>query len=168
MSERRQLYREEAFRRRGRSEPIDGLLRITAPHQWVFLLLLGAALIGVAAWGVFGSVERGLTAACLLTADGRGEGLGAVAALAAEDARRLEPGMAARVSSDFLDDSLDAEVREIERRANPEDDHLATHQVRLTLLDAAPSISHAGDACSVRIVIREEAPVRLIGTAVRE
>ena len=56
MSERRRLFRDEAFARRGRSEPIDGLLRITAPHEWLFLAMLGCAMLAVLLWAVFGTI----------------------------------------------------------------------------------------------------------------
>lgn len=94
MSQRR-LFRDEAFARRGRTEPIDGLLRITAPHEWVFLALLAVALIAVLAWALFGTIERGLSASCLVAAPADG-GVEAVARLPNEDARRIVVGMAAR------------------------------------------------------------------------
>ena len=42
---RRRLFREAAFARRGQTEPLDGLLRVTAPHEWV--ILVGPALVFV-------------------------------------------------------------------------------------------------------------------------
>lgn len=66
----RRLFREEAFARRGKAEPLTGLLRVTAPHEWVFLVCLGAAILGAAAWGVFGSIEQSTSAECLLAHTG--------------------------------------------------------------------------------------------------
>lgn len=65
------LFRREAFARRGQSEPIDGLLRVTAPHEWIILAGLGAAFLGVAAWSLFGRVERVLETGCLLAPSGQ-------------------------------------------------------------------------------------------------
>ena len=56
--------------RRGRREPIDGLLRITAPHEWIILIGLIVAVGAFLAWGAFGEVERGLTADCLFVYPG--------------------------------------------------------------------------------------------------
>ena len=70
MSSRKRLFREEAFARRGRTEPLDGLLRVTAPHEWVLLTGLAAALLGVILWGSFGSIERSFFAHCVLVLSG--------------------------------------------------------------------------------------------------
>ncbi|MCY3658101.1 MAG: hypothetical protein OXG36_03660 [Caldilineaceae bacterium] len=73
MSSRKRLFREEAFARRGRTEPLDGLLRVTAPHEWVLLTGLAAALLGVVLWGSFGSIERSFSAHCVLVLSGERE-----------------------------------------------------------------------------------------------
>ena len=70
MSPRKSLFRQEAFKRRGQAEPIDGLLRVTAPHEWAILGILGLVVIGVIAWGVFGRIERSLSANCILATPG--------------------------------------------------------------------------------------------------
>ena len=67
---RRRLFREEAFARRGQTEPLDGLLRVTAPHEWAVVAGLGLALLGLVAWGLFGSVERNLSSHCVLAQPG--------------------------------------------------------------------------------------------------
>ena len=67
---RRRLFREEAFARRGQTEPLDGLLRVTAPHEWVIVAGLGLALVGLVAWVLFGSVERSLSSECILAHPG--------------------------------------------------------------------------------------------------
>ena len=56
----RHLFREEALARQAQPEPIDYPMRVTAPHEWLFLALLGVGMLVVAGWGVFGSVERTL------------------------------------------------------------------------------------------------------------
>ena len=70
MTPRKGLFRQEAFKRRGQAEPIDGLLRVTAPHEWAILGVLGLVVIGVVAWGVFGRIERSLSADCVLATPG--------------------------------------------------------------------------------------------------
>ena len=64
------FFRENALTRMGRPQPLDDLLRVTAPHEWAILAGLGAALACVFAWGLFGSVERGLSVDCVLTPPG--------------------------------------------------------------------------------------------------
>lgn len=66
----RRLFREEAFARRGQTEPLDGLLRVTAPHEWAVVAGLGLMLLGFVAWGLLGSVERSLSSECVLAQPG--------------------------------------------------------------------------------------------------
>ncbi len=181
------LFREEAFARRGQREPIDGLLRVTAPHEWVILLGLVLALGATAAWGLFGSVERSLGADCaLVQPDERYAELGdvqipddavggfeAMALVPRHDARRLEAGMEARVSAsqERLDgpEVLDAEVVGISERPVvapgwlPGSEGSASpggHAVRLALRSALPTGVADGDHCTVRIVLDRHAPAR--------
>ena len=64
------LFREEAIASHGKTERLDVLPRVTAPHEWVVLAGLTLALLGAGAWSVFGSIERRLTTACLLVRPG--------------------------------------------------------------------------------------------------
>ena len=62
----RRLFRDEAFARRGQREPIDGILRVTAPHEWMILAGVGLVLLGVFAWALFGRVEQSLSSEGIL------------------------------------------------------------------------------------------------------
>ena len=64
------LFREEAIVSRGKTERLDVLPQVTAPHEWLVLAGLALVLLGVGAWGVFGGIERRLTTACLLVQPG--------------------------------------------------------------------------------------------------
>ena len=66
----RKLFRGEAVANRWQSEPLDGLLRVTAPHEWLVVGSFALALLGVLAWGVFGRVERSVLADCVATRAG--------------------------------------------------------------------------------------------------
>ena len=66
----RDLYREEALARRGGAEPLDRLLRVTAPHMWMILAVLGLALTGLGGWLLLGRVERSVAADCVLVQPG--------------------------------------------------------------------------------------------------
>ncbi len=189
MARRRQLFREEALARRGRAEPVDGLLRITAPHEWLFLALLAAALLGVLAWTVFGTIERGHSADCLLVGrDNVGEALSAdvagpansqlavLALLNPHQARDVTVGMGARVTpvvADGADGALDAVVREVMLGDSQRSEFLldtalwdpaATHRVWLELTDDVSGAALSGSACRVRIVTEHRSPIRFIAT----
>ena len=64
------LFREEAIASYGKTERLDVLPQVTAPHEWVVLAGLTLVLLGGGAWSVFGSIERRLTTACLLVHPG--------------------------------------------------------------------------------------------------
>ena len=70
MTNNRRLFREEAFARRGKSESLNGLLRVTAPHEWILLVCLGLGVLGFVVWGLFGSVEESVSARCVLALPG--------------------------------------------------------------------------------------------------
>ena len=159
MSQRRRLFRDEAFARRGRSVPVDGLLRVTAPHEWLFWVMLGCALTGVLLWAVFGTVERGFSAHCSLASSPAGE-LGAVAQLPAGEARRVAVGMPVRVSLLGTDRPADGEVDRV--APTPTDSGNRQSLIRVSLPDAPPEAWRDGDTCELRIVTNREAPIRLI------
>ena len=126
---RRRLFREEAFARRGRTEPLDGLLRVTAPHEWVIVAGLGVAFLGLVAWGLFGSVERSLSSGCVLA----------------------HPGERYRVISDITGNVIDVPVdvgdsvevgQPIAVVKIPElSRHVALARARLSTLEAIPDAS---------------------------
>lgn len=70
LTNKQRLFREEAFARRGKTEPLNGLLRVTAPHEWILLVCLGIAMLGFVAWGLFGSIEESVSARCVLAQAG--------------------------------------------------------------------------------------------------
>ena len=55
---RNPLFRERALIRNAQPEPLDGLLRVTAPHEWLLVACLAAIVVGVPVWGAFATVER--------------------------------------------------------------------------------------------------------------
>ena len=171
MSERRRLFRDEAFARRGRSEPIDGLLRITAPHEWLFLAMLGCAMLAVLLWAVFGTIERGLSAPCVLASTSAGEPA-AETQLSSDEARRVAVGMSARVSRVGVDGALDGEVSQVAIETSDANERRTLIRVSLSdVLSDAPSAALSasslegwrdGDSCDLRIVTSRESPIRLI------
>ena len=66
----RSLFREQAIASQGKSERLDVLLQVTAPHEWLILAGLALILLGAGAWSVFGNIERRLTTECVLIRSG--------------------------------------------------------------------------------------------------
>ncbi|MDE0115394.1 MAG: biotin/lipoyl-binding protein [bacterium] len=64
------LYRQRAYEQRGRVAPIDGLLRVSLPHEWLLLGVLAAVVIGVLVWSFVGRLESGVSGPCALHASG--------------------------------------------------------------------------------------------------
>jgi len=55
------LFRERALARRGRQEPLDDRLQVTAPHEWLLVIGLGAMFVALLVYLAVGSVERSLS-----------------------------------------------------------------------------------------------------------
>ena len=145
---RRSLFRAQAFARRGQTEPLDGLLRVTAPREWVVMMGLAFALLGFAIWGVFGSVERSVSAECLVVHPGEryavlSEVSGYVAAVlvnAGDVVEAAEP--IARIRTTELERQVRVSRARVElleaqgQAGRPDDDALALAQAELLDLEA--------------------------------
>ena len=64
------IFRERALQRRGRQEPLDDLLQITAPHEWLILAGLAVMLVVFIAFGLFGRVDRAVSYEAVLAFPG--------------------------------------------------------------------------------------------------
>ena len=145
---RRSLFRAQAFARRGQTEPLDGLLRVTAPREWVVLAGLALALLGFIIWGVFGNVERSVSAECLMVHPGErytvlSEVSGYVAAVlvnAGDVVEAAEP--IARIRTTELERQVRVARARVElleaqgQAGRPDDDALALAQAELLDLEA--------------------------------
>ncbi len=92
-----QLYRRQAQEQRGRVAPIDGVLRVSAPHEWLLLLLLAAMVIAVVAWSFLGRLESSVSGPCVVQSAGArhpvaAPSAGVVVEVLAEPADRVEAG----------------------------------------------------------------------------
>ena len=70
MNYNRRLFREKAVASKWQGEKLDDMLRVTAPHEWAIVVGLVLVLLGIVAWGLFGRIERSLTADCVLVRPG--------------------------------------------------------------------------------------------------
>ena len=106
------LFREQAIASQGKTERLDVLLQVTAPHEWVILTGLALVLLGAGAWSVFGSIESRLTTECLLVWPGDRRAVlaelsGAVADVLVDTGDTVQSGQAiARVTRPELRRSL--------------------------------------------------------------
>ena len=85
--------------RRAQPEPLDDLLRVTAPREWLLLAAIAVALLAALAWSVFAGVERTVTHGGTLVRPGERHALvaaasGIVTEVAAEVGDRIEAGEA--------------------------------------------------------------------------
>lgn len=64
------LFREQALAKKGQNEPLDQLLRVTAPREWMILGALAFAMLCVVLWSIFGGIERKIEAQCILALPG--------------------------------------------------------------------------------------------------
>ena len=64
------FFREKALARRSEREAVDARLQITAPHEWLLVSGLGAALLVLLAYGLLGRAERSLTIETVLVQPG--------------------------------------------------------------------------------------------------
>ena len=56
------IFRERAVMRNAQPDPLDDLLRVTAPHEWLILAGFAVVFLAICAWSVLGTLERNLTA----------------------------------------------------------------------------------------------------------
>ena len=93
------LFRERALIRRAQPEPLDDLLRVTAPREWLLLVGIAVALVAAVVWGAFAGVERTMSHGGTLVRPGERHTLvaaapGIVSEVVAEVGERIEAGQA--------------------------------------------------------------------------
>lgn len=102
------LFREKALARMGQTEPLDSLLRVTAPREWMVLCALAIALLSVAAWVIWGNIEQRVAATCILAMPGQRQAIiapesGTVVEVLVRTGERVERGQrVARINSTKL------------------------------------------------------------------
>ena len=64
------MVREKALARRARRESVDARLQVTAPHEWMLVSGLGAALAVLLAYGLLGRAEHSLSVETVLVRPG--------------------------------------------------------------------------------------------------
>ena len=90
------MFRERALLRRGRQEPLDDLLQVTAPHEWLILAGLAATLAALIAFVLFGRVDRAATFDAVLVSPGERQSVIAPVSGTVTDVLVAETDMVAR------------------------------------------------------------------------
>lgn len=142
--------------------------------------MLVAAVAAAAVWSFSAGIERSLGLDCVLerldeqgapegAPTGSGADVAAVTVASRSEARRMAPGMSARVLplAIGLDapEVLDAEVVAVTKSPVELPNWAGTgvpatgHVVRLRLLSAPAGSFADGDACTVRVVLERRAPI---------
>lgn len=79
------VFRERALQRRGRQEPLDDRLQITAPHEWLIVAGLCMMVLALITFSVFGRVESTVSVEAALVLPGERHYLVAPASGIVED-----------------------------------------------------------------------------------
>lgn len=134
------IYRNEAVTRRGQRESIDGLPRVTAPHEWLIQLALLVAIIVLISWATLGEIQRGISTDCMLLYPGNRNVItsgtnGRVAEIFVQVGSVVEVDQpVARLRSDELDRQVriaQARVEALEDVTDP----VESHELRLARTD---------------------------------
>ncbi len=145
----KQLFREKALARMGQAEPLDSLLRVTAPREWMVLCALAIALLSVVAWVIWGSINQKVAASCILAMPGQRQALiapesGTVVEVFVRTGERLERGQRiARINPTELMHQAQAtrtRIALLEQTpgidASPDDGELAAARAELLAVEA--------------------------------
>lgn len=135
------IFREQALVRRQRQEPLDDLLKITAPHEWLLVVGLGMMLAALLVYGVVGSVDLSLSYDAVLVHPGERHAVfapvsGTVVEVLAKSGDTVEPGQAiARVqtTADQQMESASLRLNELLRGDDQPANNASTALLRLLL-----------------------------------
>jgi hypothetical protein len=93
------LFRKRALEKLQAPEQLDQLLSVTSPRSWLALLAISGLLIAAVLWSVLATVEVTLPGSGVLVVTENEAGqFEAVIFVTIEDARRIHPGMTARIA----------------------------------------------------------------------
>ena len=141
------LFREQAIESQGKTERLDVLLQVTAPHEWVIVAGLALVLLGAGAWSMFGSIESRLTTECLLVRPGDRRAVlaelsGTVAEVLVDTGDAVRSGQAiARVRRPELRRSIRvARARVAALETQPPGDRLRTTRAELADLEMIEAV----------------------------
>ena len=157
------IFNKKAREKLRSPDDLEKYVRVTAPSTWAVLAAFALLLVGVLAWGVFGTVSTSVTATGVVI-DGR-----AVCFLSAEDAARIHEGDAARVGGQDL---VVAEVAKVPSSREEAAELLGSDYLTELLVEGnwATEVSFEGDVSSLEdgvplatnITCERVAPIMLV------
>ena len=91
------LFRDRALQRNAHPEPLDNLLRVTAPREWMLLIALAVSMLAAVAWFTLARVEQTVSGDGLLVRAGERRDVltpvsGVVSEIMAHSGDRVEAG----------------------------------------------------------------------------
>lgn len=91
------LFRDSALRRNAQPEPLDNLLRVTAPREWMLLLALAGSMLAAVVWFSLARVEQTVSGGGVLVQAGERRDVstpvpGVVSEIMAHSGDRVEEG----------------------------------------------------------------------------
>lgn len=153
------IFREQALVRRQRQEPLDDLLKITAPHEWLLVVGLGMMLAALLVYGVVGRVDLSLSYDAVLVHPGERHAVfapvsGTVVAVLAEAGDTVKPGQAiARVqtTADQQMESASLRLNKLLREEDRPANNASTELLRLLLFvtNAGSGVGGGGEVVSL-------------------
>lgn len=153
------IFREQALVRRQRQEPLDDLLKITAPHEWLLIIGLGMMLAALLVYGVVASVDLSLSYDAVLVHPGERHAVfapvsGTVVEVLAEAGDTVEPGQAiARVqtTADQQMESVSLRLNELLRGDDQPANNASTALLQLLLFvtNAGSGVGVGGEVVSL-------------------
>lgn len=93
------LFRKRALEKLQAPEQLDQLLTVTSPRSWLAILAFAGLIASAIVWSLFATVEVALSGNGMLVSQANvPEQYNAVIFVGIEDARRIQPGMNARIA----------------------------------------------------------------------
>ncbi|MCY4051189.1 MAG: hypothetical protein OXE41_12500 [Gammaproteobacteria bacterium] len=91
------LFRKEALEHKGQAEPLDHLLRVTAPHEWMIVCAFAILMACIVAWAALGSIEQRISTNCTISVAGERHAVfaldtGVVSDILVQPGERVEQG----------------------------------------------------------------------------
>ena len=158
------IFNKKATERLRSPDDLDKYVRVTNPSVWVMLIACAALLVGILAWGVFGTVSTSVSATAARTDSG------VICLLNAENAAKVSVGDQAVVNGSLMQVESISELPLSRQEVSDiiESDYLAStlvqsdwsYVVMLTGPDAEELVPNV--PLSVSITIESTAPISLI------
>jgi HlyD family secretion protein len=141
LNQKPNIFRQESLERLASPERLDQLMQVVAPRDWLFLVALGAIVVGAVSWSIWGRIPvtvqgRGVLVYPDRTTELQSPIAGRLATLRVQPGDRVQPGQViGSIARADLQQALQQEQLKL-RRLQQQDEQLVTAtkgQTRTTL-----------------------------------